>query len=109
MTMLETRRPVDGTAAPVAGMVAEAVARDEDLADDLLGGEVADELLRPGVAEAAGERAADLRGDAKRAAPFLGDVDRLDLDRPAGAARREAEQPFARAVLRDLLGDDFRT
>ena len=72
----------------------------QDLADDLLGGQVAHQLLRAGVAEGAGQRAADLAGDAERAAAFLGDVDGLDLDRPAGAARRKAEQPFARAVRR---------
>src|SRR5690606_38761753 len=90
-----------------AGIVAEAVAGDQDLADDLLRGKVADELLGAGVAEAAIERAADLTRDAERAAPFLGDVDGLDLDRTAGAARREAEQPLAGAVVRNLLGDDL--
>ncbi len=45
---------------------------------------------------------------AERAAADLGDVDGLDLHRTAGAARREAHQPFPRAVFRDLLGDDLR-
>ena len=76
--------------------------------EDLLGRQVAHQLLRAGVAERAGQRAADLRGDAQRAAAFLGDIDGLDLDRPAGAARRKAEQPFAGAVVRDLLLDDLR-
>ena len=89
-------------------IVAEAVAGEQDLADDLFGGQVADELLRAGVAEGAGERAADLARQAERAAAFLGDVDGLDLDRPAGAARRKAQQPLPRAVLGNLLGDDFR-
>ena len=113
MTMLETRRPVGRHRRAVRRVggrreVAEPVAGDQDLADDLLGGQVAHQLLRAGVAEGAGERAADLAREAERAAAFLGDVDGLDLDRPAGAARRKAQQPFARAVLGDLLGDDLR-
>ena len=110
--MLETSRPVrrhrGARRRRLAGVVAEPVAGEEDLADDLLGGEVAHELLRAGVAEAAGERAADLARQAERAAAFLGDVDGLDLDRPSGAARRKAQEPFPGAVFRDLLGDDLR-
>ncbi len=68
------------------GEVAEPVARHQQLGEDFLGGQVAHQLLRAGVAERAGERAADLAGDAERAAAFLGDVDGLDLDRAAGAA-----------------------
>ncbi len=98
-------RPVGGIA---VGEVAEPVARGHQLSEDFFRGEVAHELLRAGVAERAGERAADLAGDAERAAAFLGDVDRLDLDGPTGAARREAEQPLARAVVRHLLLDDLR-
>ena len=60
------------------------------------------------MAEGAGERAADLARNAQRAAAFLGDIDGLDLDRLAGAARRKAQQPFARAVGGDLFVDDFR-
>ena len=94
MTTLETSRPVEGAATPsprrAAGIVAEPVAGEQDLADDLLGRQVADELLGAGMAEGAGQRAADLARDAERAAAFLGDVDGLDLDGPAGAARRES-------------------
>ncbi len=54
------------------------------------------------MAEAAGERAADLARDAQRAAVLLRDVDRLHL-----LAVIEAKQPFARAVGGDLLGDDL--
>ena len=78
------------------------------LTNDLLAGQVAYQLLCAGVAERAGERAADLAGQAERAAPFLGNVDGLDLDRSAGAARRKAEQPFAGTVIRHLLFDDLR-
>ena len=120
MTMLETSRPVDGASALASArcrrgfrharrrIVAEPVARQQHLADDLLRRQVAHQLLRAGMAEGAGERAADLAGEAERAAPLLRDVDRLHLDRAAGAARRKAQQPLARAVLGDLLGDDLR-
>ena len=79
------------------------IARQHDLADDLARGEVAHELLRAGVTEAAGERAADLARDAERAAVLLGDIDGLDL-----LAVGKAEQPFAGAVEGDLLGHDLR-
>ena len=74
---------------------AERVARHHHLADDLGRGEVAHQALRAGMAERAGQGAADLRRDAERAAILLGDVDGLDL-LPVG----EAQQPFARAVGR---------
>ena len=76
---------------------AERVARQHHLADDLGGVEIAHQALRAGVAEVAGERAADLRRDAERAAILFGDVDAFDL-LPVG----EAQQPFARAVRRGL-------
>ncbi len=61
------------------------------------------------MAEAAGERAADLARNAQRSAIRLGNVDRFDFRRAlARAARRQPQQPFARAVLGDLLGCDFR-
>ena len=93
--------------------VAETVARDHDLADDLAGREVAHQPLRAGVAERAGERATDLAGDAQRAAVGLGDVDAFDLVRAlvqtfARALAGQPQKPFARAVDRDLLGNDFR-
>ena len=113
-TTLVILRSVSGIRRPSAGggragPVADAVARQQDLADDLLRLEVAHQPLRAGVAERAGERAADLARDAQRAAVVLGDVDRLDLGR-AGlmAALGEAQQPFARAVGGDLLGGDLR-
>ena len=52
------------------------------------------------MAEAAGERAADLRGDAERAAVFLGNMNGLGF-----LAIGKAQQPFARAVD-GLLVDD---
>ena len=89
--------------------VADAVARQQHLADDLRRLEVAHQSLRAGVAERAGERAADLARDAQRAAVGLGNVDGLDL----GGARLVAadgqpQQPLARAVDRHLLGGDLR-
>src|SRR5262249_17505852 len=92
--------------------ITEAIARDHDLPDDLAGREVAHEPLRAGMAERAGERAADLAGDTKRAAVGLGDIDTFDLVRPLGQSPArmfagEPQQPFARAVDRDLLGHDL--
>ena len=89
--------------------IAEALARHQDLAEDFAGAEIAHQRLRAGVAERAGERAADLRGHAQRSAIFLRDIDGLDLDRRQIGVQRiaVAEQPFARAVDRDLLGDDL--
>ena len=82
-----------------AAPVAEVVAGDEDLADDLGRGQVAHQPLGAGVAEGAGQRAADLARDAERAAILLGDVDGLDL-----VAAGDPEQVLARAVGRDLPG-----
>ncbi len=60
-----------------------------------------------GGAERAVERAADLRGDAQRAAADLGDEHRLDrLLAAAGAVG--AQQPLAGAVAGGMLGDDLR-
>src|SRR5262249_4379868 len=89
--------------------IAEAITRDHDLADDLSGREIAHEPLRAGVTERTRERAADLAGNAKRAAVGVGDVDAFDLVRPlarnlAGPLAGQPQQPFARAVDRDLLG-----
>ena len=68
------------------------------------GRQIAHQPLRAGVAERAGERAADLARDAQRAAIVFGDVDGLD----SPCRRASAQQPFARAVDRHLLGDDLR-
>ena len=88
--------------------VADAVAREQDLPDDLGRIEVAHEALRARVAEAASQRAAHLRGDAQRAAVALRNVDGLDLGRPRLVpALRQPQQPLARAVDGDLLGDDL--
>ena len=86
----------------LASPVGEVVAGDEDLADDLGGGQVAHQPLGAGVAERAGQRAPDLARHAERAAVLLGDVDGLDLV-PAG----DAQQVLARPVRRDLPGDDL--
>src|SRR4029450_8093114 len=89
--------------------VAEAVACEHDLAHDLAGGEIAHQALCSGMAERAGERAADLARDAERAAVSLGDVDAFDLVRLlAGMLAGGAEEPLARAVDRGLLGHDLR-
>src|SRR5262249_6224057 len=90
--------------------IVEAIARDRDLTDDLAGREVAYEPLRAGVAERAGERAADLTGEAKRTAVRLRDINAFDLMRPLERVLAgQAQEPFARAVGRDLLGHDFGT
>ena len=54
------------------------------------------------MAERTGERAANLRGNAQRAAILFGDIDDLDL-MPAC----DPHQIFARAIGRDLLGHNF--
>ena len=110
ITMLETRRsPSVGSPSPSralrAQQIAEPVARDHHLADDLAGREIAHQPLRAGVAERAGERAADLARQAERAAVGLRDVDALDLVRAlARDLARQPQQPLAGAVDRDLLG-----
>ena len=81
--------------------LAVGVARHQDLADDLAGGQIAHQALRAGVAERAGQRAADLRGEAERAAILLGDEHGLRL-----VAVGEAQQPLARAVVGALLQAD---
>src|SRR5439155_10145657 len=92
------------------GPVVEAVARHHDLTDDFAGGEIAHQPLRAGVAERTVQRAADLRGNAERAAVGFGNVDALDLVRLLERiAARQPQQPFAGAVAGNLLGDDFRT
>ena len=78
------------------------------LADDLACGQIAHELLRAGVAEAAGQRAADLARNAQGAAVFLGDIDGLDLLPAAARVGGEPQQPFAGAVGGNLLGDDLK-
>ena len=80
----------------------ESVVGEHDLADDFGGREVADQGLGAGVAEPAGQGAADLGRDAERAALALRDVDRLDL-LPVG----QAQQPLARAVGRHLRRRDL--
>ena len=76
------------------------IARGHELADDLRRAEVAHQRLRAGMAEPAGQGAADLGGDADRAAIFhrVGDIDRLRL-----LAVAEPEQEFAGLVLRELV------
>ena len=111
--MLETERsPSVGSPGPFSALhaqeVAEPVARDHHLADDLAGGEIAHQPLRAGVAERAGERAADLAGETERAAVGLRDVDALDLVRTLAALARQAQQPFAGAVGRHLLRHHLR-
>ncbi len=75
------------------GEIAEAVARDQQLREDFLGGQIAHQLLRAGVAEGAGQRAADLAGDA-RACRGLPRECRRSRSRPAGR-RRAAESGSA--------------
>ena len=77
------------------GPLAERVARDHDLPDDFRRRQIAYQALRAGVAEGAGQRTADLRRDAQRAAVALRDVDGLDL-----LAVIEAQQPFPGPVGR---------
>ena len=86
------------------GPLAQRIARDQHLRDDLLRGQVAHQFLRAGVAESAVQRAADLRTHAQRArAAHIGDKHGLALD-----AGPKTDQPLARAVLGHLRRGDFR-
>ncbi len=87
--------------------IVQPVARQHHLAGDLGGGEIADKPLRAGVAESAIERATDLAGDAQRAAVGFRNVDAFDLMRRAVDVARKPQKPFARAVDRNLLVNDF--
>ena len=114
ITMLETKRsPSVGSPAPCARS-APSQSPSRSRATMIWptispGGEVAHQPLRAGVAERAGERAADLARDAERAAVGFRDVDALDLVRAlAGMLAGQPQQPFARAVDRHLLGHHFR-
>ena len=84
------RRAVDAARALLAFQLAR---REPHLADDLRGAEVAVEALLRGRAERAVERAADLRGDAQRAALGLRDEHHLE-----GLRGVRAQQPLAGAV-----------
>ena len=85
------------------GPIAKAVSCDQQLGKDFLGCQIAHQFLRAGMAEGAGEGAADLGGNAKRAAAFFGNIDGFDINRLARAARGKAHQPFACAVIGNLL------
>src|SRR5690606_27109851 len=89
--------------------VAKSLACDQQLVEDLTGGEIAHHALRAGVTEGTGKRTAHLAGNAQRAAALFRNVDGFDLDRAASAARRETKQPLARAVRRNLLFHDLWT
>ena len=80
----------------------ERVARDQHLRHDLGRRQIAHQRHGAGVAEAAGQRAADLGRDAQGAPVVLRDEDGLDL-----LAVGEAQQPLAGAVARALLGRDL--
>ena len=89
--------------------LAEGIAGEHHLAYDFGCRQVADQPLRTGVAELAGEGTADLAGDTQGAAIRLGNMDSLDL-----VAVGELEQPLGGAVdavqrLGDLwpLDDEF--
>ncbi len=92
----------DAAARRAARPIIQRIARNQHLADDFARREIAHEFLGAGVTEAAIERAADLAGDAERAAVRIGDEDHLVI-----LAVRRAEQPFARAVIRNLFGHRF--
>ena len=71
-------------------------------------GQIAHQPLRAGVAERTIQRAADLRGNAQRAAVGLRNVDALDLMRLFDRiAAWQPQQPFAGAVVGNLFGHHF--
>ena len=77
------------------------VGQDPDLADDLAGGEVADQAHLAGEAERAGHGAPDLGRDAEGHAGRVGDEHRLDLP-----AVGEPQQELLGAVDRALAADE---
>jgi hypothetical protein len=88
--------------------VADRVAGDKNLGDDLLWSQIAHQALGAGVAERAGQGAADLTRDAQRAAVGLGNKHGLDLRRPGIVpAPLQPQEPFASAVGGDLGGSDL--
>lgn len=111
MTMLETfstfrRRDHAGRRVAVR-KIAQSITGEQELREDFLGRQVTHQLLRAGVTERTGECAADLAGNAMRAAALFGNIDGLDLDRPAGTARGKTQEPLSRAVIGDLFVDDL--
>ncbi len=78
--------------------VGKPIARQHHLTDDLARRQIAHQALRAGMAERAIQRAADLAGDAERAAVGLRDVDAFDVMRPIRRLTRQRQEPFARAV-----------
>ncbi len=82
---------------------AERIPRDHDLSDNLLGREIAHQPLCAGVAEGAGQGAADLGGDAQGPAIILGDMYGLDL-----LAIGKAQEPFAGSIDRGKRARNHR-
>ena len=103
ITMLVMRRSGSLRSVAVGAASRPAVAGDHHLADDLVSGQVAHQLLGAGVAEAAVQRAAHLGGDAQRAAVGFRDVDGLEFDGPP----RRSAAAICGCRLRNLLGDDL--
>ena len=83
---------------------AQRVAGEHHLADDLCRLEIAHQLHRPGRAEAAVERAADLARHTQRAAVGVGNEHHLEI-----MAVVRPQQPLARAVRRHLRLNNFGT
>ena len=96
-TLVTTRSP--------PGCIAELAIREPDLADDLGGGQVAVEALLRGRAEGAVHRAADLAGDAQRAAAGLGDEHHLDALRRRPSRSSHLRVPSAETCDRMISGD----
>ena len=88
-------------------IIVQTIPGDQHLGDDFRRREIAHQLLRAGVAEGAIQCAADLAGDTQRAPLALGNINAFHLCstiEPAG--RSEPDQPFAGAILADLLADN---
>ena len=88
---VEVAKP--GRLASLLEEIAEPVSREHDLAHDLEDSEVAHEVLRPGIAEGAGQSAADLARNAERAVGALLDTslgEQARIRRPH-VTRRDSE------------------
>ena len=90
--------------------ITQPIAGDENLSDDFRRCQIANERHCAGMAERAVQCAAHLARDAESATIRLRDIHALDLGPVvAGMRRRHPHQPFARAVGRNLLGEDVGT
>ena len=91
-----------------SGPIVNPIAGQQQLPNNFTGLKIAHQGLRSGMAKRAIQGAADLRGNAKRAAICFRNINRLnfrwlDLRTPPW----QPQQPFARAISRNLFADNL--